>query len=453
MRCRPGRMLLALTLNLAAAHAAPSLFDPRVTIDVQETRLGDVLAAISRQTGQIFDTPLEMLERRMQDQRQAGGRAEPVPDLAAVRERTNPLVTLQVVDVPVAEAIAQLSEQCGFSFRTDNGVTWRISGRAPRSGAAPPPGTQVVAGDYLVSLASLRLERSHDVMFGEPLLSRAQERFGATLRIEAPGELARYAVTGLGPSAEAELDGQLLTPASPMPVQPVPLPQATRPAVGYRLEFELPEVPGEYLDRLAGSLSVLSDLRELVFGFESLQPHEQRQTDGDVDVTVAAGPEQVMEPGGRPRRRELGRPVVVTVSRPVAGLASALAAGPGSGLLRARGGADMVFARPPDVPFEPGAGMGLNTPRLIGRAGASPALLPKVAFEDADGALHLAEAQEVNYETRADRVEVTCRTMMSEVVGEPRIWVAVLDASGETTEVPFTIHDVVIPAAEAPPPR
>lgn len=113
----------------------------------------------------------------------------------------------------------------------------------------------------------------------------------------------------------------------------------------------------------------------------------------------------------------------------------------------------MVFARPPDVPFEPGAGMGLNTPRLIGRAGASPALLPKVAFEDADGALHLAEAQEVNYETRADRVEVTCRTMMSEVVGEPRIWVAVLDASGETTEVPFTIHDVVIPAAEAPPPR
>ncbi len=216
MRRLAGLFVLALSLGLGSAPAAtPSLFDPRVTVDLAETRLDAVLAELSRQTGLAFETPMRDLERRMQRQGEGEGRErpQPMPDLAAVRERANPLVTLRVVDAPVAEVLEDLGRQTGMEFRTADGQTWRLEMRrlGDRAEAADQP--QVLAGDYLVALAALRLERFHDVVFGEPLLSRAQERLSLTLRVDAPSELARYAVVGLAPAAEAELDGHLLTPA------------------------------------------------------------------------------------------------------------------------------------------------------------------------------------------------------------------------------------------------
>jgi hypothetical protein len=457
------RLLCALTAGLllaAGAHAdQPSLFDPRVTLDVADAPLNDVLEQVSAQTGLAFDTPFRDLDRRMQQaQQEAGQPRQPMPDLAAVRERANPPITLQVADAPVADVLDEVSRQAGFTFRFDGGVTWRIAG-PQRPGQAAEPGPQTVAGEHLVSLAALRLERSHEIVYGEPGFNRANDRLSLTLRVEAPSELGRYAVAGLEPGAEAELDGQLLTSALPPDIAPpmVPLREMGRAGIGYQLEFMLPDVPGVFLDRVTGSLSVLTDLRELVFEFESLGPQAQRQTDGDVDVTISQFP--AVEDRERSRRREAGQVLELTVSRPGSGLVEALTRNRGRqdrGLVEFDGFLGGV-APNRVVEVQDGRVL-LNQRGFAGRTELAPALLPKVACQTADGALHQAELREVSVRSLADRVELSCRVVLDEGWAEPRLWVAVLDGSGQTTPLPFAIGDVPIPAAEldplvvAPPP-
>jgi len=456
------RLFCVLTAGLlwaAGAHAAsPSLFDPRVTLDVADAPLDEVLQQISAQTGLRFDTPFFELDRRMQQNaNEAPPAPQRVPDLAAARERANPRITLQVSAAPVADVMDAISDQADFAFRYDGAVTWRMVGPR-RTGQAATSAPQTVAGDYLVSLASLRLSRSHEIVYGERALNHAAERLNLTLRVDAPSELGRYAVAGVASGAEVELDGQLLTSAWPADRPPpvAPLRDAGREGLGYQLEFLLPDVPGEFLDRVTGALSILNDLRELVFEFESLGPQAQRQTDGEIDVTVALGP--AAEDGERSRRRAVGPLVEVTVSRPSQGLATALTPND-SRLYRGGMGLEVQRGLPRDVAIEVrNGGVFLGERNLAGRLGAAPALLPKVAFQTADGALHLAEARDVNARSTADRVELTCRMVLDETWEDPRIWVAVLDGSGETTPVPFAIGDVPIPAAEpdrmvvAPPP-
>ncbi len=146
---------------------------------------------------------------------------------------------------------------------------------------------------------------------------------------------------------------------------------------------------------------------------------------------------------------------MVSVSRPATGLVAALLANRPPRMMRGAGPDEVPLERPPGVPFGmEGGQFGWNAPRLVGPQAAPQALLPRVAFETADGALRLAEAREVNIVSRPDRLEVTCRLASGDALAEPRrIWVAVLESGGTTRSVPFAIGDVAIPEPAPPPPK
>ena len=471
MRRTCGLLALVLVILVPAAAKPTSLFEPRITLVLVETPLDEVLEAVSQQTGLRFDSPYQDVVRRVEQAQQQGGDPGRLPDLAQVRERMNPSVTLELADGSVAEAIDELEQQTGFEFRRmDDGSGYFVNFGGRRRDGAGEPGPMVKADDYLVHLAGVRLQRVHEVLFGEQARNQAVRRLEVFLTVDAPTDLARYGLMGLDREAEAVLDGELLNLPQGMSNQGLlslgRLPGLRDP--GYRLEFDLPEeAPGEQLDRLAGSLSVLPDLRELLFEFETLQPNEQRQTDGDIDLTVQpagvtpaanreANQNQSRERG---RVRRVEEPTVeIVVSRPVAGLVSMVMQTQSGDAFGARQlpGRNLPMVPPPGPPELMMGGMGLeatNERLYRGNFGASP-LLPKVAIERPDGGLRLLPIRGMSMSQNQERLELRVQVATGELpAAAVRLWVAVLDSDGQAAQVPFVMADIGLPEAEeAPPP-
>ncbi len=468
-------LVAALALRCLTAGAAESLIDPRVTLDVADQPLSDVLAQLEGRTGVPFDSPF----RQNRERREGAPNQQPDPGL----DRLNPKVSLKVTDEPLRAVLAKLSAAANVTFRARGFQPGYMVFPAPPAGAERPT---IEVGGYRLKLTTVRQERVRERRWWPRPETVARDLMHVLLGLESPTALAEMAFQGIGGAAVAKVDGQTFEPVDERG-EPT---QMFRVRPGFEgdqmldLTFKLPQRDGRELAELSGELVLSDPAEEVLFEYDELAVKDQLLSDQDCDVTLVSW--RKAEPGRGERDGQRGRgrdepawSAELRISRPVSAELARRLPGEGRGErpgnppapepprprpeARAEGGqpaaevqvAVMVQAGPGQPvqvqvgngPIQVQMGPGDGPMRAFGgrgMGGGMEALLPTVALDGPDGRRvlgRLAGLREVKLEE--GRATFNLTVAFPEPGGDPARLIVALALLGEGTKrLPFRFEGI-----------
>lgn len=215
----PGVVLAVLMLGptLARAQDNPvSVLDPRVTVQVTDQPLNQVLAALTRQTGFIFGPqwPAGAVGLTVPDVWTAEAADEAATELAP--PRTDVTVSVDAQAEPLRQVLNRIEDATGvrFQLQFDAGSYLVLVPPANAAGAAPP---MVDVDGYQMRVRGLTVEQRRRQRW-QPLPERdSQNTLTVELDVRPASNLADWALAGLGPNLQGVLDGQTAEPINGHP--------------------------------------------------------------------------------------------------------------------------------------------------------------------------------------------------------------------------------------------